>query len=60
VEGCRIGRRSPALLGTADLLAAEGPAKSVADLVALAKKSPKGLTIASQGVGAGGHLLERC
>ena len=36
---------------------AESPAKSVADLVALAKKSPKGLTFASQGVGAGGHLL---
>ena len=36
---------------------AESPAKSVADLVELAKKSPKGLTFASQGVGAGGHLL---
>jgi tripartite-type tricarboxylate transporter receptor subunit TctC len=36
---------------------AESPAKSVADLVALAKKSPQGLTFASQGVGAGGHLL---
>ena len=36
---------------------AESPAKSVADLVALAKKSPNGLTFASQGVGAGGHLL---
>lgn len=36
---------------------ADSPAKSVADLVALAKKSPQGLTFASQGVGAGGHLL---
>jgi tripartite-type tricarboxylate transporter receptor subunit TctC len=36
---------------------AESPAKSVAELVELAKKSPKGLTFASQGVGAGGHLL---
>jgi len=36
---------------------AESPAKSVADLVELAKKSPKRLTFASQGVGAGGHLL---
>jgi tripartite-type tricarboxylate transporter receptor subunit TctC len=36
---------------------AQSPAKSVADLVELAKKSPKGLTFASQGVGAGGHLL---
>ena len=37
---------------------AESPAKSVADLVALAKKSPNGLTFASQGVGAGGHLFD--
>jgi tripartite-type tricarboxylate transporter receptor subunit TctC len=36
---------------------AGSPVKSVADLVELAKKSPKGLTFASQGVGAGGHLL---
>ena len=33
------------------------PVKSVADLVALAKSRPEGLTYASQGVGAGGHLL---
>jgi tripartite-type tricarboxylate transporter receptor subunit TctC len=33
------------------------PARSVADLVALARSRPEGLTYASQGVGAGGHLL---
>jgi tripartite-type tricarboxylate transporter receptor subunit TctC len=32
-------------------------ARSVADLVALARSKPEGLTYASQGVGAGGHLL---
>lgn len=33
------------------------PARSVADLVALAKSKPEGLTYGSQGVGTGGHLL---
>lgn len=33
------------------------PAKSVAELIALAKKSPQGLTYASAGIGGGGHLL---
>jgi tripartite-type tricarboxylate transporter receptor subunit TctC len=33
------------------------PAKSAADLVALAKSRPDGLTYGSQGVGTGGHLL---
>ncbi len=33
------------------------PARSVAGLVELARSTPKGLTYASQGVGAGGHLL---
>jgi len=36
---------------------ADSPAKSVADLVAMARTRPNGLTFASQGVGAGGHLL---
>ena len=36
---------------------ADSPAKSVADLVAMAKSKPAGLTFASQGIGAGGHLL---
>jgi tripartite-type tricarboxylate transporter receptor subunit TctC len=36
---------------------ADSPANSVADLVALAKKKPGGLSFASQGIGAGGHLL---
>ena len=36
---------------------AESPAKSVAELVELAKRKPGGLTYASQSVGAGGHLL---
>lgn len=36
---------------------ADSPVKSVADLVALAKSKPGGLTFASQGIGAGGHLL---
>jgi tripartite-type tricarboxylate transporter receptor subunit TctC len=35
----------------------DSPARSVADLVALAKSKPEGLTYASQGVGSGGHLL---
>src|SRR5947207_11412784 len=33
------------------------PAKSVAELVALAKAKPEGLSYGSQGVGTGGHLL---
>jgi tripartite-type tricarboxylate transporter receptor subunit TctC len=33
------------------------PAKTAAELVALAKSKPDGLTYASQGVGTGGHLL---
>ena len=33
------------------------PAKSVAELVALAKSKPDGLTYGSQGIGTGGHLL---
>jgi tripartite-type tricarboxylate transporter receptor subunit TctC len=33
------------------------PAKTVKDLVALAKSKPKGLNYASQGVGSGGHVL---
>jgi tripartite-type tricarboxylate transporter receptor subunit TctC len=36
---------------------AASPAKSVADLVALAKTKPQGLNYGSQGVGTGGHLL---
>jgi len=35
----------------------ESPARSMAELVALAKSRPGGLTFASQGIGAGGHLL---
>jgi tripartite-type tricarboxylate transporter receptor subunit TctC len=35
----------------------ESPAKSVAQLVALAKSKPDGLSFASQGSGSGGHLL---
>jgi tripartite-type tricarboxylate transporter receptor subunit TctC len=33
------------------------PARTVADLVALAKTKPEGLSYGSQGVGTGGHLL---
>jgi tripartite-type tricarboxylate transporter receptor subunit TctC len=33
------------------------PAQSAADLIALAKSKPGGLSYASQGVGSGGHLL---
>ncbi len=33
------------------------PAKSVSELVALAKSRPEGLTYGSQGIGTGGHLL---
>ena len=36
---------------------AESPAKSVSDLVALAKSKPGGLSFASQGSGSSGHLL---
>jgi tripartite-type tricarboxylate transporter receptor subunit TctC len=36
---------------------ANSPAKSVKELVALAKSRPKGLNYASQGVGSGGHIL---
>jgi tripartite-type tricarboxylate transporter receptor subunit TctC len=36
---------------------ATSPAKSVADLVALAKTRPEGLSYGSQGIGTGGHLL---
>lgn len=36
---------------------AASPARSVAELVALAKARPAGLSYGSQGVGTGGHLL---
>jgi tripartite-type tricarboxylate transporter receptor subunit TctC len=36
---------------------AASPAKSVAELVALAKTKPEGLSYGSQGIGTGGHLL---
>jgi len=36
---------------------AASPARSVAELVALAKSRPAGLSYGSQGVGTGGHLL---
>ncbi len=36
---------------------ADSPAKSVKELVEYARKKPGGLSFASQGVGAGGHLL---
>jgi tripartite-type tricarboxylate transporter receptor subunit TctC len=35
----------------------QSPAKSVRELVALAKLKPEGLSFGSQGVGTGGHLL---
>ncbi len=35
----------------------DSPAKTVAELVALAKSKPEGLSFASQGSGSGGHLL---
>lgn len=35
----------------------DNPAKSAADLVSLSKSRPNGLSYASQGVAAGGHLL---
>src|SRR6266436_2422480 len=35
----------------------DSPAKSVSDLVVLAKSKPGGLSFASQGTGSGGHLL---
>jgi len=48
-----------ALIGFNNILVvpAASPAKSVADLVALAKTKPEGLSYGSQGVGTGGHLL---
>lgn len=39
------------------MVPAESPAKSVKDLVALAKAKPQGLIYGSQGIGTGGHLL---
>jgi len=36
---------------------AASPAKSVAELIALAKTKPEGLLYGSQGIGTGGHLL---
>jgi tripartite-type tricarboxylate transporter receptor subunit TctC len=36
---------------------ADSPAKTVADLAALAKSRPTGLSFASQGIASGGHLL---
>jgi len=36
---------------------AASPAHSVAELIALAKSRPNGITFASQGVGSGGHIL---
>jgi len=39
------------------IVPAESPAKSAAELVALGKQKPDGLTYGSQGVGTGGHLL---
>ncbi len=39
------------------MVPAASPAKSVADLVTLAKSKPDGLAYGSQGVGTGGHLL---
>ena len=39
------------------LVPAASPAKSIADLIALAKSKPNGLSFASAGVGGGGHLL---
>lgn len=35
----------------------DSPARTVSDLVALAKSKPEGLSFASQGSGSGGHLL---
>ena len=39
------------------VVGANSPAKSVADLVALARTTPGGLTYGSQGVATGGHIL---
>jgi tripartite-type tricarboxylate transporter receptor subunit TctC len=39
------------------LVPKDSPAKSVKELVALAKSKPEGLSYGSQGVGTGGHLL---
>ncbi|MEA2949833.1 MAG: hypothetical protein QOI40_5163 [Alphaproteobacteria bacterium] len=38
-------------------VASDSPAKTVDELVALAKSKPGGLSFASQGTGSGGHLL---
>jgi tripartite-type tricarboxylate transporter receptor subunit TctC len=47
------------LISTQSLLVvpAESPAKTVNELVQLGRTKPGGLTFASQGIGAGGHLL---
>ena len=42
------------------IVPAASPAKSAAELVALAKSKPDGLSYGSQGVGTGGHLLGGC
>ncbi len=39
------------------IVPADSPARSVAELAALAKSKPAGLTFASQGVGSGGQIL---
>jgi tripartite-type tricarboxylate transporter receptor subunit TctC len=39
------------------MVPAASPAHSVAELVALAKRRPEGLSYASQGIGTGGHIL---
>jgi tripartite-type tricarboxylate transporter receptor subunit TctC len=39
------------------LVPMDSPVRSVADLVALGRSRPEGLTYASQGVAAGGHIL---
>ena len=43
--------------GNVLVVGAGSPARSVADLVALARTRPGGLTFASQGIGSGGQLL---
>jgi tripartite-type tricarboxylate transporter receptor subunit TctC len=47
------------MISTSHILVVPGdsPAKSVPDLIALAKSRPNGLVYASQSIGAGGHLL---
>jgi tripartite-type tricarboxylate transporter receptor subunit TctC len=46
------------IISTKSLLVvpADSPAKTLAELIALAKSKPGGLTFASQGIGSGGHL----